>query len=92
MGKISKVFYTEIEPEICNSEDAAKWNYYFNLVKYDKTFWDEYEKYEAEQIKVRNKIIGDAIRSGEIGGTPKIYTTIFGISSKKNKAVLITEI
>lgn len=91
MSKISKVFYTEIDPEVCNSEEAARYHYHFNLLKYHEMFQHEYEKYEEEQIHMRNKLIGDAIKSGEIIN-PKLLTTIFGISSMKNKAILITEI
>jgi hypothetical protein len=92
MGKISNIFYTEIDPEICSINDAAKYHYHFNLIKYHQMFQDEYERYETIQIKLRNTLIGNAIKSGEINGHPKLMSTIFGISSKKNKAVIITEI
>ena len=91
MGKISKVFYKEIDPELCNVNDAAKYHYLFNLIKYHEVFQDEYIKYEESQIHLRNTLIGDAVRSGEISN-PKLPSTIFGISSVKNKAVIITEI
>jgi len=91
MGKITEVFYKEIDPNVCSMEDAAKYHYHFNLLKYHEMFQKEYEQYEEEQIKLRNTLIGNAIKSGEIIN-PKVFTTIFGISAHKNKAVLITEI
>lgn len=92
MGKISKVFYTEINPETCSVNDAAKYHYLSNLLKYDESIQNEYEKYEEDQIKLRNTLIGNAIKSGEIDGQPKVLSTIFGISAHKNRAILITEI
>ena len=92
MGKITNVFYTEINPEVCSVQDAARYHYLFNLLKYHKIFQDEYERYEEDQIKLRNTLIGNAIKSGEINSHPKLMSTIFGISAQKNKAVLITEI
>lgn len=91
MGRISKVFYKEIDPDICSPYEAAKYHFHFNLLKYHEIFQNQYEEYEREQISLRNNIIGNAIKSGEISN-PKIFTTIFGISSEKNKAILITEI
>lgn len=92
MGKITEVFYAEIDPELCSATEAAKYHYHFNLLKYHKMFQDEYEKYENDHIKLRNTLIGNAIKSGEIQSNPKVYTTIFGISAQKDRAVLITEI
>ena len=92
MGKITNVFYTEIDPEVCTMQDAAKHHYLFNLLKYHEIFQDEYQQYEENQIKLKNAIIGNAIRSGEISTKPSMMSTIFGISSKKNKAIIITEI
>ena len=92
MGKISKVFYKEIDPNICSPIEAAKYHYHSNLIKYHEVFQNEYEIYEENHIKMRNTMIGNAISDGEIIGYPKITSTIFGISSKKNRAVLITEI
>ena len=91
MGKISEVFYKEIDPQLCDVNEAAKYHYHFNFLKYHKMFQDQYEIYEEKQIKLRNKIIGDAIHDHEIN-KPKLTSTIFGISSLKDKAVLITEI
>lgn len=92
MGKISKVFYKEIDPNICSTNEAAKYHYLFNLINLHEMFQDEYLQYEENQIRLRNSLIGDAIKSGEISGHPNMVSTIFGISAHKNKAVLITEV
>lgn len=91
MGKITEVFYTEIDPQVCSTQDASRYHYLFNLLKYHEMFQEEYEKYERNQISLRNSIIGNAIRSGEIPKNPKVHSTIFGISALKNKAILIIE-
>lgn len=92
MAKLSKVFYKEIDPNVCTVEEASKYHYLFNLINLHEMFQDEYLEYEENQIHLRNLLIGDAIKSGEINSHPNISSTIFGISSIKNKAVLITEI
>ena len=92
MGRISNVFYKEIDNDVCSMEEAANYHYLFNLLKYHEMFQNEYEHYEEFQIKLRNTLIGDAIKSGEIKSHPNVPSTIFGISALKNKAILITEI
>lgn len=92
MGKITKVFYKEIDPSVCSPKSAARYHYHFNLLRLHESFQKEYEKYEEEQIYLRNTILHDAIVSKEITSYPKVTSTIFGISSHKNKAVLITEV
>lgn len=91
MGKITEVFYEAIDPNVCSTQDASKYHYLFNLLKYHEMFQEEYEKYESNQIHLRNSIIGNAIKSGKISN-PKVHSTIFGISALKKRAVLITEI
>lgn len=90
MGKISDVFYTDIHKNDCTIMQAAEFYYYYNLI--DKPcILPEYEAYEENQINIRNKILGEAINNGKLQIHPKTNTTIFGISSLKNKAILVVE-
>jgi len=91
MGKITEVFYKEIDPKACSVQDASKYHYLFNLLKYHEMFQTDYEKYERDQILLRNSLVGNAIEAGELKCPPKMNTTIFGISAQKNRAVLIIE-
>lgn len=92
MGKITEVLYKEIPEKEFSTKDAAEFFFYHNLLGVDPMFIDGYEKYESNQIHVRNNIIGDAIRSELMNKHPKVNSAIIGVSSVKNKAVLITEI
>ncbi|MCM1215391.1 MAG: hypothetical protein NC548_12835 [Lachnospiraceae bacterium] len=92
MGKISKVFYKEIEPEVCTMEEAGEYYYHLNLLKTHKMFQDSYERYEQKQIELRNRTIALALKNGELQKYPMMNTTVFGVSTLKKAPVVITEI
>lgn len=92
MGKISEVYYEEIDPNVCTLEEAGEFYYHFNLLGSNSMFHNDYEKYEARQIDIRNKAIGDAKKCGDIKGHSRIDSSILAISSLKNKVVIITNI
>jgi hypothetical protein len=89
MSKITEVYYTEINE--MTAKEAAAFYYHYNLINVSEVFHEDYIKYEENQIALRNKILGDAYKNNEIPRHPKTNTSIFGISSLKNKPVLITE-
>lgn len=91
MGRISNVFYEEIDCDKCSIMTAGEFYYHYNLMGVHPMFVPEYEDYELSQITTRNKIIGDAMTRGDLRKHPKMNTTIFGVSSIKNKAVIVTE-
>lgn len=91
MGIISDVFYEEIDRDVCNMMTAGEFYYHYNLMGVHPMFVPEYEDYELSQITTRNKIIGEAMSRGDLTKHPKMNTTIFGVSSLKNKAVIMTE-
>jgi len=91
MGKISKVFYAEIDPRVCSVEEAGEYFYHFNLLGVHEMFQKTYEDYEQKQVKLRNAVISQAIKNGELPGHPIINSTISGVSTMKQRPVLITE-
>lgn len=91
MGKISEVLYKTVEPDVCTIEKASEFYYHYNMIDTNDSCRSEYEKYETDQINIKNKIIGDALRQGELPRYPDVNSIIFGISSILNKPVLIVE-
>lgn len=91
MGRISNVYYDEIDRDTYSMMTAGEFYYHYNLMGVHPMFIPEYEAYELSQITMRNKIIGDAMDRGDLVKHPKMNTTIFGVSSIKNKAVIMTE-
>jgi len=89
MSKITKVFYKELDADI-NSVGEFYFNY--NMLSVHEMFHDEYEESEMKQINLRNQILGEEIRQGNIDGRIKIDNSILAVSSLKNKVVLIVDI
>lgn len=92
MGRISKVFYTEVDPRACTVEKAGEYFFLQNMLGINPVFNEEYEKYETDQINLRNRIIGYAMETGELKSYPKMNTMIFNVSSIKNNPVICVEI
>ena len=91
MTKISKVYYEELDSNVCTVEEAGEFYYHFNLLDTNISF-QEYEKYELNQINLKNKIIGDAVKNNEIVGRPRIDSSVLAISSLKNKVIVVADI
>lgn len=91
MGKITTVYYKEVNPQECSTALASEFYFHYNLMGEHPSLAQDYEEYELSQMHTRNKIIGDALKHGEIPSHPIMNSTIFGVSSVKNKTVLITE-
>lgn len=91
MGKISEVFYEVIDSTSYTLNNAAEFYYHYNLLNVDPKLSEDYEKYELNQLSVRNNIIGNAFNRGEITRHPKTDTSILGISTLKNKPILVVE-
>jgi len=92
MSKISEIYYEEINPSTITIQKAGEFYYHFNLVGVHSMFHDEYEKYEMDQLNIRNKVIGDAIKRGDIKGSIRTDKSMIAISSLKNKVVMIAEL
>ena len=91
MNNITEVYYEEIDPTICSMDEASEYYYHFNLIGVSDTFNNAYEECEKSQLLLKNRIIGDAAGRGDIPTHPNLNNTIFGISSIKNKAIVIAE-
>lgn len=91
MGKISEVYYKEIGPEICDPVETGEFYFFYNLLGVDDRFQEGYEQHEIKQLDIRNQVLRSAIDAKEIARHPKVNTTIFGLSSLKDSAVLVVE-
>lgn len=91
MGKISKVFYEEIDSKKLNIEKSGEYYFLYNLIGLNDSIDEEYMKYEEMQMKVRNDVIKTAIKNENITIHPLMSTLIMTLSSYKNKPVIIAE-
>ena len=91
MGNIKEVFYDEIDPSICSTTESGEFYFYYNLLGIDPIFQSGYEEHEMKQTKLRNRTIKHAIDNGDLPKHPNLRRTIFGISSLKNKLVMVAE-
>lgn len=94
MGKIGDVYYEEISDQLMSVDKAADFYYLYNLMNLSEDLREEYEKYEQHQLSLRNTILGRAYNNNEgrkIPRHPKMGSSILGVSSMKNRVVLITE-
>ena len=89
MGKITEVLYQEIDSNRCSTYRAGEYYFYANMIGANPKLDSEYIGYEEEQLKLRNTVIGEYIEN--TGEHPNVEKSIFGISTIKNKAVIITE-
>lgn len=89
MGKISNVYYNEVDPKKFNVKDAADLYFYQGFLDTSKDIAEKYCRLEESQMQVRSSILGAAIRSGEIPKIPDVHTATIGVSSLKNSVVLI---
>lgn len=91
MSKIREVLYEVLDPSECTIREAGEFYYHYNLMGADESLNEDYIRYEESQINCRNRVIGNAVKQGMFPRHPKTDTTIFGVSSLKNKAIIIVE-
>lgn len=91
MGKITEVYYTDIPTGLCSVEEASRFTFLSNLIGVHPSFDQEYENYEVSQMKIKGRLIGDAIRRGEIK-EPNLSSMIFGLSTTYERAILIIDL
>lgn len=87
MGKISKVFYKVIPPEVYTVEEAAEYFFHANVIDIDPMFHAAYEEYELRQNHARSKVIADALANGELKN-PNMSAIMLIISSMQNAPVI----
>lgn len=86
---ISRIYYGE--PKDVTLEEMGEFYFYYNHQGLTDEMIEDYERYEESQIKKRNQIISDAIVNGDIPNNRRIKSTLFGVSSIKNKPILVIE-
>ena len=90
MSDISKVFYQEIPGDEGDIIKAARYYYLMNMLGLSPQINQEFEKHELTSSRIRNRILGDAIRKGECVN-PKLDTAIMGISPVHKKVVVMVD-
>lgn len=86
---ISRVYYEEIDN--IDPKEMGEFYFHYNHFNLNESMRNDYENYEENQIKMRNKIISDAMKRNDIPSHPIVNSILFGVSSIKNKTVLIVE-
>ena len=89
MGKISEIYYREIDPTILSIYEAGKFYYYYNLIGVSEQFDKAYEEYETSQIQLKNIILNEEIKLGNIKPSIRVNDSVLGISSIKDKVVIL---
>ena len=91
-SNISKVFYKEIDENIADINTAGEFYFNYNMLNVHEMFHADYEESEMKQINLRNQIIGEEIRQGNIEGRIRVDNSILAVSSLKNKVILLADI
>lgn len=89
MTNISKVYYEELNGVDIN--EMGEFYFHYNHHNLTDKMRKDYENYEESQINLRNKIISDAISNNLIPSHPILSSVLFGVSSIKNKPIIIVE-
>ena len=89
MSEISEVHYQEIDTNICNINEAGEFYFLHNLLDTTNMFHKDYETYESKQLQLKKEIIGQLRIDNKISDSSNINSSILGISSLKNKVVII---
>lgn len=92
MSKISKISYCTIPEDVVSREKVSEYYFYSNLMDTSEECMNKYEEHEAEQYKLRKSIAAKLLSDDDIHTIPKSSQVLFGISSMKEKCVLIAEI
>lgn len=79
---IKEVIYQELDIPLSKLNDFY---FYNNILKHSDYFLEEYEDFEIKQNEIKNKAIKELSDHRKLD----LSNSIFGISSIKNKAVLI---
>lgn len=85
MGKISEVEYIVFDRNVLSDEEVALSYFYKSLLPSNDLFYDEYDRLETKQIKVRT----EALSKVKDFNSTKLKDTIMGISSISDRVVLI---
>lgn len=90
MGKITEVYYEEVDPSEIDLRTAGEFYFNTNLIQISPLFFEGYEVTEDKQLRARNRLLAKAM---EHDGIPElnISTSMLAISSLKNKVILVAE-
>lgn len=92
MSNISEVVYKELDPETCSVIEASEYHYYNNLLGIHEMFNEEYEEYELRQKALRNQAIREATKDFPSDKPLKMETMIFGVSSLRDRVIVLMDV
>ena len=92
MGKITRVYYDEVDSNIVDVHEAGEFYYHSNLIGVHEMFHDDYEAYEIRQFELRNQLIANAIENQMVDKTIRLTTSMLALSSMKNKVVIMADL
>jgi hypothetical protein len=92
MGKITRVYYDELDPNVVDVHEAGEFYYHSNLIGVHEMFHEDYEAYETRQFELRNQLIADAIDNKRVDKTIRLATAMLALSSMKNKVVIMADL
>lgn len=88
---ISECYITDIDPSICDPNEVSRFYFLYNLLGLTDEIDSRYIDHEYKQVNVRNRIISDAIKNGMIPKRPNVNSTILGLSSLRDSAILVVD-
>ncbi len=88
---ITEVLYKEIDPKVCDPIQVGEFYYYYNLLGMNNDIDHGYEDHERKQLNIRNSIIKEIIQNNETPSHPIVNSTILGLSSLRDNAILVVE-
>lgn len=91
MGKISKVYYQEMDDNVADIVKANECYNNFNITMLGDQWVDVYKNYIGYLIQEKNMAIHTILVRDGIDRWPKLNLTSFAVSGLKNKAVIIAE-
>lgn len=86
---ISRVYYEELGN--IDPFEMSEFYFFYNHYGLSDDIAKDYEEYETNQIQMRNRIIANAIKQNQLPSRPKMDTVLFGVSSIKNKSMILAE-
>lgn len=88
---IKKIYYEEIPDDMMSLEQGGAYYFHLNTAKLNDNLMTDYMSYEENQLLVKNKMLGVALKRGDIKHINP-NKTVISLSPQKNKTVLIAEL
>lgn len=90
MGKITEVYYEQIDSKEYDINKAAEYYYYLNMLGVNNELNSRYEEIEYNQLKLKQRLLSKVKQA--INRDIKASNSMLGISNLNNKAIIISEL